>query len=162
GEQDAVALLDVERQELAVLAHLALADRDHLALGRLLLRRVGDDDPALRLLFLFDPLHQNPILQRTDFHGTSPWPATRSPGWVGGMDGPKGRPAAALLFGSRTSRVPKREVTVATEGRPARRTRVPGSRGRCHPRGVAMASLEVRVAAAQRRLCAIYRLELPL
>jgi hypothetical protein len=46
----AVALLHVERVHLAVVGHLALADRDHLALRRLLLRRVGDDDPALRLL----------------------------------------------------------------------------------------------------------------
>src|SRR5512133_4132890 len=69
-EEDAVAGLHVERPDLAVLQHLAVADGDHLALDRLLLRRVGDDDAALRLLLLLHALHDDAVLQRTDLrHG---------------------------------------------------------------------------------------------
>src|SRR5437899_3274289 len=50
AEQDPVADLHVERQHLAVLVHLALADGDHLALLRLLLGGVRNDDAALGLL----------------------------------------------------------------------------------------------------------------
>src|SRR5947208_1892570 len=49
-EQDRVSGLDVERRQLAVVVHLALAARDHLALLGLLLRGVGDDDASLGLL----------------------------------------------------------------------------------------------------------------
>ena len=52
AEQDAVAGLDVERADLAVLEDLAVADGDDLALERLLLGGVGDDDAALGLLSL--------------------------------------------------------------------------------------------------------------
>src|SRR5213596_2299284 len=45
-EQDLVADLDVEGRQLAVVVHLALADRDHLALLRLLLGGIRDDDAA--------------------------------------------------------------------------------------------------------------------
>src|SRR5690242_14916521 len=63
AEQDLVADLDVERCDLAVVVHLALADGDHLSLLRLLLRRIRDDDPTLRLLDgLFEPLHDDAIL----------------------------------------------------------------------------------------------------
>ena len=50
AEQDAVAGLDVERDELAALVAGAGADGDDLALLRLLLGGVGNDDAALRLL----------------------------------------------------------------------------------------------------------------
>ena len=50
AEQDAVARLHVERADLAVLEDLAVADGDDLALDRLLLGGVGDDDAALGLL----------------------------------------------------------------------------------------------------------------
>ena len=68
AEQDLVADLDVERDDLAVVVDLALADRDDLALLRLFLRGVGDDDAALGLLFLRDPLHDDAILQWPNLH----------------------------------------------------------------------------------------------
>src|SRR5438270_13143822 len=46
AEQHPVAELDVERDELAVLVAPARADTDDLALLRLLLRAVRDDDAA--------------------------------------------------------------------------------------------------------------------
>src|SRR5437879_1667003 len=49
AEQDPVPLLHVEGGDDALLVHLAAADGDHAALHRLLLGRVGDDDPALGL-----------------------------------------------------------------------------------------------------------------
>src|SRR5207249_5380334 len=66
AEQDAVALLDVEGDALAVVVDLAGADRlDRRAL-RLFLRRVRDDDPADLLLALFLALDEDPIVQRTN------------------------------------------------------------------------------------------------
>ena len=50
----------------AVLEDLAVADGDDLALDRLLLGRVGDDDPALGLLFFLDALDDDAVLQRTN------------------------------------------------------------------------------------------------
>src|SRR5439155_150094 len=54
AEQDAVARLDVELEQSAVLQALARADGDDLALERTLFGRVGDDDAAAGLLDLFD------------------------------------------------------------------------------------------------------------
>src|SRR5467141_2690345 len=67
-EEDLVAGLDVERDLLAVLADLAVAGGDHLGLLRLLLGRVGNDDPALLDLFLLEPLDKNAIVQRSNLH----------------------------------------------------------------------------------------------
>jgi hypothetical protein len=72
AEQHPVALLDVERMNFAFVVDLALADGDHLALLGLLLGGIRDDDPALGLLFFIDPLDEDAILQRTDFHGPAP------------------------------------------------------------------------------------------
>ena len=66
AEEDRVACLDVERRDLAVLLDLALADGDDLALLRLLLGGVGDDDPADLLLAFFDALHDDAVVQGTD------------------------------------------------------------------------------------------------
>src|SRR5580700_3983765 len=66
AEQDAIARLHVERTELAVFKHLAVADGDHLALDRLLLGRVRDDDPPFRLLFLLHAFHDKSIGKGTD------------------------------------------------------------------------------------------------
>ena len=60
--------LYVERDLLALVGNLAVADGFHLALLGLLLGRVRDDDPALLDLFLLEPLHQKPIVQRTNLH----------------------------------------------------------------------------------------------
>src|SRR4029453_10600834 len=68
---------------LAVLADLAGADGDHLGLLGLFLGGVRNDDPALLDLFLLEPLHQKPIVQRTNLHTllllrwTSPGPYKR-------------------------------------------------------------------------------------
>src|SRR5271170_2946028 len=65
AEQHAVADLYVERDALA-LFDFACASGDHFALLRLFLGRVGDDDAALDGLFLFDPLDQDAIVQRSN------------------------------------------------------------------------------------------------
>src|SRR6266850_1756083 len=57
-EEDPVALLDRERQILAVLGDPAGPDRDHLALLRLLLGAVGNDDAAVLLLVLGQTLDE--------------------------------------------------------------------------------------------------------
>src|SRR2546428_545292 len=67
-EQDLIPGLHVERDLLALVGDLAVADGFHLALLGLLLGRVRDDHPALLALFLPEPLHQKPIVQRTNLH----------------------------------------------------------------------------------------------
>src|SRR5438093_5840492 len=72
AEQDAIALLDVQRNALPVLVDLPGADRlDRRAL-RLLFRRVRDDDPADLLLALFLALDEDPIVQRTNLLHSPP------------------------------------------------------------------------------------------
>src|SRR5215831_7093693 len=56
AEQDAVADLDVDGDQLAGLVPAARADRDHLALRGLLLGGIGDDDAAGALLLGIDAL----------------------------------------------------------------------------------------------------------
>src|ERR1019366_4350224 len=68
-EEDAVAHLHVERTNLAVLLHLAVADGDDQPLDRLLLGRVGDDDAPLALQFLLYALDHEAVGQGTDLHG---------------------------------------------------------------------------------------------
>jgi hypothetical protein len=68
AEQDAVAGLDVERRDGAVLALGATADGDDFAFLRLFLGGVGDDDPAGRLLFGLYAPDQHAIVQRTKLH----------------------------------------------------------------------------------------------
>src|SRR5579884_416280 len=76
AEEHGVAHLDVERRYLAVLVHLPLAGGDHPALLGLLLRRVGDDDPAFGLLLgLLEALHEHPVLKRPDLHVHCSFPA---------------------------------------------------------------------------------------
>src|SRR5690348_9176340 len=62
AEQDAVADLDVERLELAVLVAGAGAHGDDLALLGLLLGGVGNDDAALGLLFGIDALDDDAVV----------------------------------------------------------------------------------------------------
>src|SRR4029453_5049011 len=64
-EEDPVALLDRERQVLAVLGHAAGPDRDDLALLRLLLGAVGNDDAAVLLLVLGQTLDEQAVVQWT-------------------------------------------------------------------------------------------------
>ena len=56
GVEDLVALGDVERAALAVLVDRAVADGEDLALLRLLLGGVGEDDAARGRLLLLDRL----------------------------------------------------------------------------------------------------------
>src|SRR5229473_2260420 len=72
AEQHAVARLDVERVQRAVLAPRARADGDDLAFHRLFLGGVGDDDAARCLRILFDAADQDAVLQWTKFHRNSP------------------------------------------------------------------------------------------
>src|SRR5262245_34275438 len=66
AEQDAVADLDVDRDQLAGLVAAAGADGDHLALRGLLLGGVGDDDPARGLFFGVDAFDDDAIVERTE------------------------------------------------------------------------------------------------
>src|SRR5436309_5853174 len=61
ADQDAVALLDLHGDPLALLSHATGADGDHLTLLRLLLGGVRDEDPAALHLLLLDAADQNPI-----------------------------------------------------------------------------------------------------
>src|SRR5712671_1140009 len=71
-EQHPVANLDVERMQLAVVAAASGPGSDDFALHWLFLGGIGDDDPAYRLLFLFDAADQHAILQRSKIHWTPP------------------------------------------------------------------------------------------
>src|SRR5262249_26268279 len=68
AEEDLVAGLDVELELGPVVQDLPVADRDDLALLGLLLRGVGDDDPALDGLLLFDPADDQAVVKRTNLH----------------------------------------------------------------------------------------------
>src|SRR5436309_1257169 len=79
-EQDLVADLDVEGHHFAVVVHLAFADRDDLAVLRLLLGGIRDDDAALRLLHrLFEAPHDDAILKWPDLHAHRSFPDALSP-----------------------------------------------------------------------------------
>src|SRR4051794_23466562 len=69
AEQDAVADLHVELDQLALLVAHARADGEDLALHRLLLGGVGDDDPAPGLLLLLDAPDGDAVVQRPELHG---------------------------------------------------------------------------------------------
>ena len=66
AEQDAVACLDVERNELAGFVAGAGTDGDDFAFLRLLLGGVGDDDPALGLCLGLDPADDHSVVQRPE------------------------------------------------------------------------------------------------
>src|SRR6266568_4853619 len=61
AEQDAIALLDVERVKRAVLAARAGTDGDDLAFHRLFLGGVGDDDAAGGLVGLLDAADEHTV-----------------------------------------------------------------------------------------------------
>src|SRR5215831_6473930 len=71
-EQDLVAGFHVEGDLFAVVADLAGADGDDLALLRLLLGRVRDDDPAPADLLFLQTFDHDPIVQRTNLHLPAP------------------------------------------------------------------------------------------
>src|SRR4029077_1476608 len=63
SEEHAISRLDVERDLLAVLRYPSLADRDDLALLRLLLGAVRNDDGPPPSRFVLDPLDEHPVVQ---------------------------------------------------------------------------------------------------
>src|SRR5438477_9474041 len=71
SEQDGVTRLDVELSHRAIFENLAVAYGDDLALDGLLLRGIGDDDPALGHGLFFDATDDNAVLQRPNAHGAN-------------------------------------------------------------------------------------------
>ena len=68
AEQDAVAGLHLERDDLALLVAGARTDGDHLAFHRLFLGGIGDDDAAGGLLFGVEATDHHPVVQGTKLH----------------------------------------------------------------------------------------------
>ena len=68
AEQHGVAGLDVERDQLAAFVAGAWADGDHLALLRLFLRGVGNDDPALGFHIAFGASNDDAVVKWPEFH----------------------------------------------------------------------------------------------
>ena len=62
GEQDAVALFDGERKNVAVLVALAGADGDDFALNGLLFNGIGDVQTTSGLVFLVEALDDHSII----------------------------------------------------------------------------------------------------
>src|SRR5215471_9429475 len=75
ADQDPIARLDIERRDLAVFVDLALPDGDDLRLHGLFLGGVGDDDSPFADFFLLEPLDEDPIVERTNFHTDAPFTA---------------------------------------------------------------------------------------
>src|SRR5271166_6432690 len=69
-EQDAFAWFEFDRREFAALVAGAGSDRDDLALLRLLLDGVGNDDAAFRFVVALNAADDDAVVQRTKFHGT--------------------------------------------------------------------------------------------
>src|SRR5260370_11960365 len=67
AEEDAIAGLDVQRDQFALLA-LASADVDDFALHGLFLCGVRDDDAAPDAFLLFNALHYDTIVERDQIH----------------------------------------------------------------------------------------------
>src|SRR5436309_726402 len=72
ADEDAIPLLDVQRELLALLVDLALADGDDLRLHRLLLGGVGDDEPPLLSFLGLESLDENAVVEWTNFHNLPP------------------------------------------------------------------------------------------
>src|SRR5271155_390663 len=68
AEQDAVADLEVDRDQLAALVAAARADGGNFALRGFFLGGVGNDDAACGLLFGVDALDHDAVVERTEFH----------------------------------------------------------------------------------------------
>src|SRR5208283_611295 len=69
AEQDSVACFQFQTLKLAALVAGAGPHSDDLALLRLLLDGVGDDDAALRLVLAFHAADHDAVMQRSEFHG---------------------------------------------------------------------------------------------
>src|SRR3954453_9129071 len=68
AKQHAVADLEIDRDQLAVLVAAARADGGDFALRGLFLGTVGNDDAACGLLFGVDALDHDAVVKRTEFH----------------------------------------------------------------------------------------------
>ena len=68
AEQDEIAGLDVERNQLAAFVAGARADGDHFAFLRLFLRGVGNDDPALGFEIAFRASDDDAVVEWPEFH----------------------------------------------------------------------------------------------
>src|SRR5690242_1096519 len=68
AEQDAIAFPHVQGHELALLVAGARTHGDHLALHRLLLRRVGDENATRGLLLGIEATDHDPVMQGTELH----------------------------------------------------------------------------------------------
>src|SRR5215471_19715288 len=68
AEQNAVADLNVDRDQLAALIATTRTYGDDFALGGLFLGRVGNDDAACGLLFGVDAPDHDAVVKRTEFH----------------------------------------------------------------------------------------------
>src|ERR1700693_620443 len=66
AEEDVVASLDIEGEDLAFVVGLTLTDGDHFALLGLFLGGVGDDDAAADALALFNAPDQDAIVKRSE------------------------------------------------------------------------------------------------
>src|SRR5436190_8488975 len=71
AEQDAIADLHVDRNQLALVVFLALAHGDDLALVGLLSGGVGNNDATRRLALFLNALDDHAVMQRTNFHAGS-------------------------------------------------------------------------------------------
>src|SRR5207245_10677787 len=67
AKRDPVADVYVLRDVLA-LFHLAGSDGHYVALLMLFFSRIGDNDPAFRGFFLFQPAYKDAVMQRSDIH----------------------------------------------------------------------------------------------
>src|SRR5262249_21984261 len=95
AEQHAVARLEVDRDQLAVIVAAARADGDDFALRGFFLGGIGNDDAAGGLLLGADALDDDAVVERTKLHGVSyaieiSWffdglPAERKPRPTGGV-----------------------------------------------------------------------------
>src|SRR5918995_6247815 len=70
--EDLVALGHVQREPLAVVVELAVADSEDLALLGLLLRGVGEDDARSGRLLLLECPDDQPIAEWLELHASEP------------------------------------------------------------------------------------------
>src|SRR5207249_581011 len=67
SEQDPVTDLHIEWDAMAFF-NLAGSDGHYFTLMRFFFRCIGDDDPALRGFFLFQPAYKDAVMQGSDIH----------------------------------------------------------------------------------------------
>src|SRR5437764_8618859 len=72
SKQHAVASLQIDRYQLAVLVAATRTDSDDLAFGGFLLCGIGNDNPACGLVFGVDAFDHDAVVKRTKLHKYSP------------------------------------------------------------------------------------------